>query len=294
MTTSAPIPPSGLKALENGLEAMRTSVIQARDVEKRFLARGTDGKALEKVNLDVRPGEFMALLGPSGCGKSTLLYILGGLIAASAGEVLMEGRPFTGPSRDRGFVFQESALFPWLSVTDNILFGLRLRAAGRLRQADLDRAVSNLLTLVGLVGFEHFRPDELSGGMKQRVSIAACLATNPKILLMDEPFGALDAQTRSVMQRELLRLHETSGRTTLFVTHDIREAILLSDRVAVMSARPGTIKEIVDITLPRPRWRHHHDDDRDILRLERYFENLLQHDIEMVATCAPKVGDPVK
>ena len=129
--------------------------------------------------------------------------------------------------------------------------------------------------------------------MKQRVSIAACLANNPKILLMDEPFGALDAQTRRVMQHELLRLHETSGRTTLFVTHDIREGIILSDRVAVMSARPGTIKEIVDIMLPRPRWRHRHEDDQDMLRLEQYFESLLQHDVEMVSRCTPKVKDPV-
>ena len=139
----------------------------------------------------------------------------------------------------------------------------------------------SMLALVGLEGFERFRPDELSGGMKQRVAIAACLATDPKILLMDEPFGALDAQTRGVMQRELLLLHETSGRTTLFVTHDIREAILLSDRVAVMSARPGTIKQIVDIELPRPRWRSHAETNRDFLGLETYFNELLEHDIRV-------------
>jgi ABC-type nitrate/sulfonate/bicarbonate transport system ATPase subunit len=275
------------------LSFMQTPMIQARNVEKIFSRRGVEGKALEKVDLDVRPGEFMALLGPSGCGKSTLLYILGGLIPASSGQIFMEGRPIAGASRDRGFVFQESALYPWLTVADNILFGLKLRAAGRRPKADLDREVDDLLKLVGLIGFEHFRPDELSGGMKQRVSIAACLANNPKILLMDEPFGALDAQTRRVMQHELLRLHEMSGRTTLFVTHDIREGIILSDRVAVMSARPGTIKEIVDITLPRPRWRHRHEDDQDMLRLERYFESLLQHDVEMVSRCMPKVKDPV-
>jgi NitT/TauT family transport system ATP-binding protein len=264
---------------------MQAPMIQACGVEKWFSRRGVEAKALENVDLDVRAGEFMALLGPSGCGKSTLLYILGGLIPASSGQILMEGRPISGAGRDRGFVFQESALYPWLTVAGNILFGLKLRAAGRRRQAELDRQVGDLLKLVGLAGFEQFRPNELSGGMKQRASIAACLANHPKMLLMDEPFGALDAQTRRVMQHELLRIHETSGHTTLFVTHDIREAILLSDRVAVMSARPGMIKEIVDITLPRPRWRHRYEDSQDMMRLERYFEELLQHDVEMVARC---------
>ena len=267
--------------------AEKSPLIQARGVEKWFSRRGVETKALENVDLDVFAGEFIALLGPSGCGKSTLLYIFGGLIPASSGRILMEGRQITGAGRDRGFVFQESTLYPWLTVADNILFGLKVRAAGpRRRQADLDREVADLLKLVGLTGFEQFQPNELSGGMKQRVSIAACLANSPKILLMDEPFGALDAQTRRVMQHELLRIHETSGHTTLFVTHDIREAILLSDRVAVMSARPGTIKEIVDITLPRPRWRHRYEDSQDMTRLERYFEELLQHDVEMVARCS--------
>jgi NitT/TauT family transport system ATP-binding protein len=281
-------PPSAFEA--SGLT--QAPMIQARGVEKWFSRRGAEAKALENVDLDVPAGEFMALLGPSGCGKSTLLYIFGGLIPASSGQILMEGHPISGAGRDRGFVFQESALYPWLTVADNILFGLKLRAAGRRRQADLGREVGDLLRLVGLTGFEQFRPNELSGGMKQRVSIAACLANNPKILLMDEPFGALDAQTRRVMQNELLRIHEASGHTTLFVTHDIREAILLSDRVAVMSARPGTIKEIVDITLPRPRWRHRYEDSQDVMRLERYFEDLLQHDVEMVARCTPLGQNP--
>jgi NitT/TauT family transport system ATP-binding protein len=282
-------PPPGLEAVAGSSGLVQIPMIQARKVEKRFSRRGTEAKALADVNLDVYPGEFMALLGPSGCGKSTLLYIFGGLIPVTSGEILMEGRPIFGAGRDRGFVFQESALYPWLSVKDNVLFGLKLRAAGRRRHADLERVVGDLLSLVGLTGFEHFRPDELSGGMKQRVSIAACLANNPKILLMDEPFGALDAQTRRVMQHELLRIHETSGHTTLFVTHDIREAILLSDRVAVMSARPGTIKEIVDITLPRPRWRKGHEDDQGMLRLEHRFEALLQQDVEMASRRNPGV-----
>ena len=259
------------------------SMVQARGVEKWFTRRGIKTQVLDKVDLDVRLGEFMALLGPSGCGKSTLLYIFGGLIAASSGQIQMQGCPISGASRDRGFVFQESALYPWLSVTENILFGLTVKAAGRRPRTERDRHVSDLLKLVGLTGFEQFRPNELSGGMKQRVSIAACLANNPKVLLMDEPFGALDAQTCRLMQHELLRIHETAGHTTIFVTHDIREAILLSDRVAVMSARPGTIKEIVDITLPRPRWRHRYEDSHEMLRLERHFEALLQHDIETAA-----------
>lgn len=261
-------------------------VIRARDVGKAFSSRGQNVQALRNFDLDIRQGEFLSLLGPSGCGKSTFLYMVGGLVPLSSGELLMEDRPIRGPSRDRGFVFQEPALFPWLTVADNVAFGLNLRVAGRRGSEQVAASVRELLQLVGLEGFERFRPDELSGGMKQRVSIAACLATDPKVLLMDEPFGALDAQTRGVMQRELLRLHETSGRTTLFVTHDIREAILLSDRVAVMSARPGTVKEIIDIELPRPRWRHRQEDNPDFLRLERFLGELLEHDIRTVITPA--------
>jgi len=263
-------------------------VISARDVGKTFSRRGQPVRALENLNLDVRRGEFLSLLGPSGCGKSTFLYMVGGLVPISSGELSMECVRIAGPSPDRGLVFQEPALFPWMTVADNVAFGLRLKAAGKRSEESIAAAVKSLLALVGLEGFERFRPDELSGGMKQRVAIAACLATDPKILLMDEPFGALDAQTRGVMQRELLRLHETSGRTTLFVTHDIREAILLSDRVAVMSARPGTIKEIVDIELPRPRWRSHAETNQDFLRLEGYFNGLLEHDIRQIATSIPQ------
>lgn len=270
------------------LEVSSRPVIRARDAGKAFSFRGQTVKALENLNLEIRQGEFLSLLGPSGCGKSTFLYMVGGLVPLSSGELLMENLPIRGPSRDRGFVFQEPALFPWLTVADNVAFGLNLRVAGRRSSESVAASVQELLRLVGLEGFERFRPDELSGGMKQRVSIAACLATDPKVLLMDEPFGALDAQTRGIMQRELLRLHETSGRTTLFVTHDIREAILLSDRVAVMSARPGTVKEIVDIELPRPRWRHRQEDNPDFLRLERYFNELLEHDIRKVMTYAPE------
>jgi len=253
-------------------------VIVARNVGKTF-QRGGAVQALADVNLEVWRGEFLSLLGPSGCGKSTLLYMVGGLLPVSSGELLMDGQPIVGPSRQRGLVFQEPALFPWRSVADNVAFGLRLRAAGKHGRGEVADRVRALVHLVGLDGFESRRPDELSGGMKQRAAIAACLATDPEVLLMDEPFGALDAQTRGIMQRELLRLHETSGRTTLFVTHDIREAILLSDRVAVMSARPGTVKQVLPIDLPRPRWQSLQDQAPEFLRLERYFNELLEHDI---------------
>ena len=261
-------------------------VISAKDVCKNFALKGRSVTALQNLSLDIRQGEFMSLLGPSGCGKSTFLYIVGGLVPFNSGELLMDGKPISGPSRDRGFVFQESTLFPWLSVAENIAFGLRLNAAGGQSDASITATVDSLLNLVGLSGFGKFRPDELSGGMKQRVAIAACLASDPKVLLMDEPFGALDSQTRGVMQTELLRLHEESGRTTLFVTHDIREAILLSDRIAVMSMRPGTVKEIVEVELPRPRWKHLREDNADFLQLERYLHQLLDHDIRLVSGSA--------
>ena len=259
-------------------------VIRATDVGKTFSVRGRTIQVLEHLSLDVRQGEFLSLLGPSGCGKSTFLFMVGGLIPLSNGELFMDNRAIQGPSPDRGIVFQEPALFPWLTVADNIAFGLNLKVARARSRANVAASVSRLLRLVGLEGFDRFHPDELSGGMKQRVSIAACLATDPKVLLMDEPFGALDAQTRALMQRELLQLHESSGRTTLFVTHDIREAILLSDRVAVMSIRPGTIKEIIDIRLPRPRWESYMKNDLEFMQLEKKFNELLEHDIRQVVT----------
>jgi ABC-type nitrate/sulfonate/bicarbonate transport system ATPase subunit len=229
-----------------------TAIISARRVGRTFSRDGVV-IALEGVDPEVRRGEFLCLIGPSGCGKSTFLFMVAGMVPASSGELMLEGSPIRGSARDRGLVFQEDALFPWLSVADNVAFGVRLRAAGHVRSADIAATVDELLRLVGLQGFEHRMPNGLSGGMKQRAAIAASLAAEPKLLLMDEPFGALDAQTRIVLQRELLRIHELSGRTTLFVTHDIREAILLSDRVAVMTARPGSIKAVIEIDLPRPR-----------------------------------------
>lgn len=256
-------------------------IIVAAGVGKGF-SRGSQ-LALTNVNLEIRTGEFLSLVGPSGCGKSTFLFMVAGLIQVSAGRLEIDGFTINGPSRDRGLVFQESALFPWLSVRDNIAFGLNLHSSARGAREQKMKLVGDLIRLVGLQGFEAHRPHELSGGMKQRATIAACLALEPKVLLMDEPFAALDAQTRAILQRELLRIHESSGRTTLFVTHDIREAIILSDRVAVMSARPGTIKAIIDIDLPRPRWKSFAKRHPKFLELEQKVGELLEHDIPDLA-----------
>jgi NitT/TauT family transport system ATP-binding protein len=199
--------------------------------------------ALEDVSLDVKPREFLALLGPSGCGKSTLLYLLGGFLPTETGKILIEGQPVGAPGPDRGIVFQHFALFPWKTVRANILYGLE--RIGLPRDERMARAQS-FIDLVGLAGFEESYPSQLSGGMKQRTALARTLAFDPKILLMDEPFGALDAQTRSLMQAELLGIWQRTPKTVIFVTHDVQEAVYLADRVAVMSARPGRIKAIVD------------------------------------------------
>lgn len=199
--------------------------------------------ALDNVSLEVKAREFLCLLGPSGCGKSTLLYLMGGFMPCSGGRILLEGQEITSPGPDRGIVFQHFALFPWKTVRKNVTYGLErlgLSKAERLARAQ------SFIDLVGLRGFEDSYPSQLSGGMKQRAAIARTLAIDPKILLMDEPFGALDAQTRATMQIELLSIWEKSKKTVVFVTHDVQEAVLLADRIAVMSARPGRIKTIVD------------------------------------------------
>src|SRR5580693_4621147 len=199
--------------------------------------------ALSDVSLEVRAREFLALLGPSGCGKSTLLYLVGGFLPTVAGRILVEGKPVKAPGPDRGIVFQHFALFPWKTVRGNILYGLE--RAG-MPKAEREKRAMDFIELVGLRGFEDSYPSQLSGGMKQRTAIARTLAFDPKILLMDEPFGALDAQTRGLMQSELLRIWQRTPKTVIFVTHDVQEAVYLADRVAVMSARPGRIKTIVD------------------------------------------------
>jgi NitT/TauT family transport system ATP-binding protein len=199
--------------------------------------------ALDDVSLEVRAREFVALLGPSGCGKSTLLYLIGGFLPTEKGTILIEGKPVGAPGPDRGIVFQHFALFPWKSVRANILYGLERMG---LPRDEREKRAQSFIDLVGLSGFEDSYPSQLSGGMKQRTAIARTLAFDPKILLMDEPFGALDAQTRSLMQAELLGIWQRTPKTVIFVTHDVQEAVYLADRVAVMSARPGRIKTIVD------------------------------------------------
>jgi NitT/TauT family transport system ATP-binding protein len=204
--------------------------------------------ALDDVSLAVGDREFLALLGPSGCGKSTLLYLVGGFLPVEQGTIRVEGRPVDGPGPDRGIVFQHFALFPWKTVTQNVLYGLEKRG---LPRGERLRVAREFIELVGLTGFEDSYPAQLSGGMKQRAAIARTLAIDPSILLMDEPFGALDAQTRSLMQAELLRIWQRSRKTVIFVTHDVQEAVFLAERIAVMSARPGHIKEIVEARFDR-------------------------------------------
>ena len=224
--------------------------LEVRGVSRRFETRRHDTLALSDINLAVRPGEFLCLLGPSGCGKSTLLNIIAGFDRPSAGEMLVAGRPVTGPGRDRIVVFQEAALFPWLNVRSNVEFGLKL--AGVPKAERRDRA-AQYLKLVGLERFEKAFVHELSGGMKQRVQLARSLAVDPEILLMDEPFAALDAQTRDVLQEELQDIWQRTGKTVIFVTHNVREAVLLADRVIVMSPSPGRIKREITIALEHPR-----------------------------------------
>jgi NitT/TauT family transport system ATP-binding protein len=205
--------------------------------------RGRPVLALDRISLEVRDREFIAILGPSGCGKSTLLYLLGGFLPLQQGEISVAGTPIDGPGPDRGIVFQHFALFPWKTVRENVLYGLEKK---RLPKDERLKIAQHYIDLVHLSGFEDSYPSQLSGGMKQRVAIARTLAIDPATLLMDEPFGALDAQTRSLMQEELLAIWHRSPTTVVFVTHDVREAVLLAGRVVVMTARPGRVKEIVD------------------------------------------------
>jgi NitT/TauT family transport system ATP-binding protein len=213
---------------------------------------GGEVQALAAISAAIKAGEFVAIVGPSGCGKSTLLYMVGGFVPKSSGRILVNGKPVTGPGPDRGPVFQEFALFPWRTALQNILFGLREQNVPKAQA--LARA-QRLIDMVHLKGYEHLYPKELSGGMKQRVAIARTLAYDPAILLMDEPFGALDAQTRTMLQDELLAIWERDTKTVLFVTHAVDEAVFLSDRVLVMTAAPGRIKADITINLPRPRRR---------------------------------------
>lgn len=224
-------------------------------LSKQFTIDSGTVQALTDVNLKVEPGEFISIVGASGCGKSTLLRIIVGLDSESSGEILLGDQSIRKPGVERGMVFQEARLLPWLTVSDNIAFGCRSETP----KTERNRLVTEHIELVGLAGFEKAYPHQLSGGMQQRVSIARALVNRPKVLLLDEPFGALDALTRINMQQEVLRIWEAEKTTMILVTHDIDEAIYLGDRVVVMSNRPGTINKIVKVTLPRPRDRSDYD-----------------------------------
>ncbi len=228
------------------------SILSFKNVRKAFPKNGEELVAIQDFTLDVEEGEFVCLLGPSGCGKTTLLRMVAGLESISKGTIELNGKAITGPGSDRGMVFQDFGLFPWRNVTKNVEFGLEVKNIPAEKRAEI---AQKYVELVGLKGFERSHPRELSGGMKQRVGIARALANDPAVLLMDEPFGALDAQTRNQMQMELLRIWKETKKTVLFVTHSVDEAVFLADRIVVMTARPGSIKDLWNIDLPRPRDR---------------------------------------
>jgi NitT/TauT family transport system ATP-binding protein len=246
-------PEVGIESSDNRAETR--SSLRVTKVSKTFYTRLKFGQeqatpALADIELSIEPGEFVTVIGPSGSGKSTLLSIVAGLTAQTAGTVHLGAREIAGPGPDRGVVFQEFALFPWLTVWDNIRFGIKAERMGKVREHAI---IEELIRLVSLGGFEDYYPHRLSGGMKQRVAIARALAPDPGLLLMDEPFGALDAQTRAGLQAQFERIWQESKKTVLFITHSVREAVLLSDRVIVLSSHPGRVVDEIRIELPRPR-----------------------------------------
>ena len=240
---------------ETGNQRLMGRMLEVTQLSKVFFEHNDPRKpglvALHNVSFSVRKNEFVCLLGPSGCGKTTLIRIVAGLIRADRGEIRVNGTPVTAPGRDRCMVFQQFGLLPWRTVLSNVEFGLEIEGVAR---AERQKIAREYLALVGLNGFEHYYPHQISGGMQQRVGIARALSKKPDILLMDEPFGAVDAQTREQLQEELLKIWAKTDTTVIFVTHSIDESIYLSDRVIIMQSRPGRIKEEVAIDLPRPRW----------------------------------------
>ena len=235
--------------MNDGMKDSR-GLIEVRDLGVVFGEDETAVEAVTNVSMTVKPGEFVSLIGPSGCGKSTLLNIAAGFVQPTSGAVLIDGKVVDRPSADRGVVFQQYSLFPWLKVRENVEFGLRMR---KVPSGSRETAARTLLGLAGLLAFENHYPDQLSGGMKQRVGIVRALATSPQVLLMDEPFGSLDSQTRVVMQEILTNMWQQFRISVLFITHDIEESIFLSDKIYVMTARPGRIKAEIPVPLPRPR-----------------------------------------
>ncbi|MBL8905171.1 MAG: ABC transporter ATP-binding protein [Rhizobiales bacterium] len=250
--------------------------LSVREVSLVYQGRRGDVQALDRISFDIRPNAFTVIVGPSGCGKSSFLYLAAGLAEVTSGEILVNDRRVDGPGRDRGMVFQSYTLFPWLTVRQNVEYGPRRAGVDAARRREIS---DHYLSEIGLAGFADHYPKQLSGGMMQRVAIARALANDPDILLMDEPFGALDSQTRRSMQKLLLRVWEHSHKTVAFVTHDIDEAILLGDRVLVMTARPGRIKADIPVAIPRPR-----DPEitlePDFIALKRQIIELLRDEID--------------
>ncbi len=238
-------------------------LLEIDDVSKTYNPDAANSvEAIRNISVDIDRGEFLSIVGPTGCGKSTLMEIVAGLIDPTSGEVRIEGTPITEPSEEVGVVFQEDSTFPWRTTMENVEFGLEMRS---VKKSDRRERSQEIIELVGLTGFEDAYPNELSGGMRQRVAIARTLALNPDIMLMDEPFGALDEQTRLILGEELLRICRETEQTTMFITHSLTEAVHLSDRVLVMTARPGVIKDLVEVDIPRPR-------DADVVTSEQFRE----------------------
>ncbi len=269
--------PSSTLGCETGVSEV--PALEIEDVSKVFASGdGLDVRALDSVSFSARAHEFVSILGPSGCGKSTLLYIIAGLIDPTTGTVNIAGRKINGPGKDRCVVFQEFALYPWRTVLRNITFGLELtKTPPHERREEAMRFVE----LVGLRGFENHLPHQLSGGMRQRVAIARALVLNPDVLLMDEPFGALDAFTRELMQDELMNIWELTQKTIIFVTHSVDEALLLSDGIVVMSARPGGIREVLSVEFSRPRNGRDLHGDPQYVAMRRHLLDLLRDESQL-------------
>lgn len=263
-----------------------TAKISIQNVDKAFRIQRNLGhvgessrplSALRDINLDVKQGEFMVIVGPSGCGKSTLLDLLAGLTKPNGGQILLDGKPIAGPNLDRGIVFQQYALFPWKTALANVEFGLETKGVARKERK---RIASEYIRLVGLAGFEHRYPHELSGGMKQRIAIARSLAYDPEVLLMDEPFAALDAQTRETLQSELLRIWEATKKTIIFITHGIEEAVYLGQRVAVMTSRPGRIKEVIEVPFASRTSEEDLRSNPEFVRIRHQIWDLLKDEVQ--------------
>jgi len=282
--------------MEKRSGAKVTIKIQAVNVKKAFPVQNEYGKkdqitVLDNFQLQVQEGEFLSILGPSGCGKSTFLSILAGLTSKTSGELIVDGQPVNGVNKKHSVVFQGYALFPWLTVVENVETGLEIRGVPKKERREI---ALEYINLVGLYTFANRYPHELSGGMKQRVAIARSLAYDPDVLLMDEPFGALDAQTREILQTELLRIWEASKKTIIFITHSLDEAIYLSDRVAIMTARPGRVKKIIDIPLERPRQFEIRNSEEFVQLRQEAWEVLKDEVLQAQGVNPPQEGVPAK